>query len=249
MTRTEIRDLSRKKLGETTAAFWTDTELNNFINFGCKDVANRVKCLRSSTVISSVSCVASTAVSAARSNEYTISNSMSNFFAITEMSFMQNGTSWIKLKPTSREELDAMYPGWRIGVGYTLISTTGTAAVTTYNYASTPGVPTHYYWDREEDYFGLYPPPDNTNAGSYIKAYFTYNHTDLSADASSPTLPQPLHLAVVEFVVATGLETRGWGDRANDSWQKYFSKINDYQVERKNEREDDEIIMKNYRNL
>jgi hypothetical protein len=32
-------------------------------------------------------------------------------------------------------------------------------------------------------------------------------------------------------------------------WGKYFQKLKDYGVEKKNEREDDELIMKNYRNI
>ena len=245
MTRSEIRALARKKLGETTAAFWTDAEINGYINLGCKDIAYRTKCLRNNQNIAAVSCESSTA--AAVSNEYTISGYISNFFAITELLFMQEGTDWQKLIPTSREELDAINPGWRTLAGYTYSNTS--SGVTTYNYESNPGIPTHYYWDREEDVLGLYPPPDDDNAGDYIKVYFTYDHTDLSTDSSSPTIPTPLHIAVVDFTVATAYETRQLGERANDAWSKFTSRVNDYLVHRKVEREDEEIIMKNYRNI
>ena len=60
MTRQEIRDMSRKKLGETTSAFWTDAELDTYINLGCKDVAWRAKCLRTSGSIVVSSCEAGT---------------------------------------------------------------------------------------------------------------------------------------------------------------------------------------------
>lgn len=246
MIRSAIRDLVRKKLGETTAAFWTNAELDDYINLGCKDVAYRTKCLRSNTTISSVSCESSTAASVAASNEYSISGNIDDFFAVIDVAFMQEGTDWVKLTPTSREDLDARRPGWRAAVGYTADATSATP---TYNYDSQTGTPTHYYWDREEDIFGLDPPPNDDNEGAYIKIYYTYDHTDLSSDASSPSLPSPLHLAVVEYVTATGFETRGWGDRANDAWQKYFSKISDYTAEKKNEREDEEIISKGYRNI
>ena len=249
MIRSAIRDLARKRLGETTTAFWTDAEINDYINLGAKDLAQRTKCLRSKVTISSVSVAASSAVSSAASNEYTISDSISNFFAITEMAFMQNGTDTVKLTPTTRESLDLTVTGWRSLVGRTLATTTGTAQVTTYNYAANPSVPTHYYWNREEDIFGLYPPPNDDNEGAYITAYYTYNHTDMTADSQSPTIPEPLHLGVVDFAVATGYDTRGWEEKANDAWQKYFARINDYMTERRVEREDEEIIMKSYRNI
>jgi hypothetical protein len=245
MTREEIRDLARKKLGETTEAFWTDVEINGYIDLGCKDLAQRTKCLRSNTTIGVVSCEATTSGSAA-SNEYSISDYIDNFFSVIDAEFMQEGTDWVKLKPTTREELDAVSPGWKTTIGYT---STDTAGTTTYNYDSHPSTPTYYYWDREEDILGLYPAPDDDNEGDYLRLFYTYNHSDLTADSSSPTLPTPLHLAVVDFVVATGLETRGWGDRANDMWQKYYSKVKDYIVERRVEREDEEIIMKSYRNI
>jgi hypothetical protein len=50
-------------------------------------------------------------------------------------------------------------------------------------------------------------------------------------------------------VAALGFEQRGYGDKANDAWQKYFSKIKDYEIERHREKEDDDIIMRNYRNI
>ena len=58
-----------------------------------------------------------------------------------------------------------------------------------------------------------------------------------------------LHLAVVDWIVATGFETRGYQDKANDVWQKYYTKLRDYKVERNREKEDDEIIMKSDYNL
>lgn len=246
MTREEIRDLARKKLGETTAAFWTDTEINTYINLGCKDIAFRTKCLRGNTTIGVVSCVATTAGSATNSNEYTISSYISNFFAVTDAEFLQDGTDWVKMTPTTREELNSTHPGWRTSIGYTYTSTAG---VVTYNYNSSTSTPIYYYWDREEDIVGIYPPPNDDNEGSNLKLFYTYDHTNLSSDSSSPTLPTPLHLAVVDFTVGTGLETRGWGDKANDAWTKYFSRIKDYLIERKVEREDDEPIMKAYRNI
>jgi hypothetical protein len=54
---------------------------------------------------------------------------------------------------------------------------------------------------------------------------------------------------VVDWVVATGLETRGYGDKANDKWGKYLGRLASYRLNKSNQNEPEEIIMKNYRNL
>jgi hypothetical protein len=246
MNRGTIRGLIRKRLGDAGGAFWTDTELNNIINYGCNDISYRTKCLRTNGYLTSVSCVSSTASLA--SNEYNLSNNFTNIYSVEETYFLQDGTDWARLEPTTRGELDRETPGWRTLVGITSLN--ATTGVTTYNYGSNPGTPSKYYWSREENILGLYPPPDATNAGSnYIRVYYAYKHTEMTLDNDVPTIPEPLHLAIVDFGVATGQEDRGWGDKANDSWQKYFAKLNDYQVERRKERTDDDVIMVSYRNL
>ena len=245
MTRLEIRNITRKRLGETTSAFWTDAELNTYINIGCKDIAWRIKCLRSSGSIPVVSCVSSTAALA--SNEFTISTNLTNCYAINEVYFQREGTEYVRLIPTTREELDVLDDAWQSLVGYTYTDTD--TGIIYYNYESDPSEPTHYYWDREEDVIGVYPPPDADNDGAVLKIYYSLEHTDLTTDADVPQLPTGIHLAIVDFAVASGLEDRGWGDRANDMWNKYTLKLRDYVTEKKNEREDNEIIMKNYRNI
>ena len=247
MTREELRDIIRKRLGETTAAFWTDAEVNTYINLGCKDIAWRTKCLRDNTTFGSISCVSSTV--SEKSNEYIITTVVDpNCYAITEAFFKVDGENYSRLKPTTREDLNQQHSEWQSLVGYTHSNTA--TGVTTYNYTSNSSTPTHYYWNREEDVFGLYPPPNDDQANSDgVKVYFTYKNTDLSSDSATPSLPEPLHLGIVAFCVASGLEDRGWGDRANDWWEKYFAKINDYRVETRNEREDDEVIMKSIYNV
>ena len=210
----------RKRLGETTASFWSDAELNTWINDACKDIAFRTKCIRSNLYHTPTDDTA----------EYTLSAIFPNVLSINEYYYKQDGTNYIKMEATSRTELDALYTGWR---------------------SAPSGTPFKYYYDKEEDVFGLYPPPvlaitEGTNWG---RAYITKNHTDMTTDGESPQLPEPVHAAVPDYVVAYGYEQRGWGDKANDSWQKYYSKLHDYQVERHREKEDEDIVMKNYRNI
>lgn len=214
MTRLEIRTLIRKNLGETTAAFWTDIELNTWIDDGCDDLAFRAKCLRTTTLATPVLNTA----------EYTLSSIVPALLSILEVYYYQDATTWEKLKPTNRTDLDLEHPGWR---------------------SAAAGTPIEYYWDKEEDLFGLYVKPNATNAvANYIKIYHTEKHTDITGDAIAIDIPEPIQNAIVDFVVARGFDTRGWGDRANDIWQKYYQKIHDYQVERHREKEDEDIIMK-----
>jgi len=245
MTRLEIRTIVRKRLGETTSAFWTDAELNTYINLACSDVAWRVKCLRSNGTIAVSSCEAN--IIAAASAEFILSDAFSDFYAVNEVYYQRLGEDYCRLTPSSREELDVLDEAWQSLVGRTYTDT-GTGVIT-YNYDSKTSQPTHYYWDREEDNLGIYPPPNDDNDGALLKVYYSKKHTDLSSDGASPTLPEGIHLSIVDFAVASGLEDRGWGDRANDMWNKYKMKLKEYQTERRVEREDDDIVMKNYRNI
>lgn len=240
----DIRALCRKRLGDANGTFWTDPELDTLINDGARDIAYRTKCLKSNGYLDTVSCVESTASEGTRI--WTLSSEFPGFYAVEEAYFNIDGKEWDKMTPTTRDDLNNERPGWKGTVGYTV--TTGTADV--YNVDSVPAVPNLYWWDREEDEFGIHPPPDADSAGSnYVHVYYTKEHANISGEDTEPTIPEPLHLAIVSYVAATGYEDRGWGDRANDQWNKYFSKIKDYEIETGRERSDEEIISKNYKNI
>jgi hypothetical protein len=190
------------------------------MNDACKDIAFRSKCLRANLYHTPADDTA----------EYTLSAIFPNVFSINEYYYKQDGTNYVKLEQTSRTELDALYTGWR---------------------SAPKGTPFKYYYDREEDLFGLYPPPELavTEGTNWGRAYITKTHVDMTTDAENPQIPENLQNAIADYVVAYGQEQRGWGDKANDTWQKYFSKIHDYQVERNREVEDVDVVMKNYRNI
>jgi hypothetical protein len=105
----------------------------------------------------------------------------------------------------------------------------------------------------EEDILGFYVKPDATNAGTnYAQVYYAEQYTPIAVDSDEPVLPDYLHMAMVDYAVAIGYQTRGWGDKANDAWQKYFTRIQKYMVERERTKDFDEpdgIIMKPIRNL
>ena len=244
MNRGEIRDLARKRLGETTGAFWSDAELNGWIDDGHKDIARRTKCLKDTAYITTTAVSSNTA--GVISSEWDLRGACVNCLAVTNSYFHMNGEKWIQLESKTKNDLNIEIPNWMDGVGYTL--TVGTAS--TYNYENFASVPAFYYWDNEENIIGLYPPTDAYNATTNnLKVEFVKAPDDFAADVDECSLPEGLHNGVVYYVSAIGSGTRGWGDKENDFWQKYYSIINDYIVERKREREDDEIIMKPIQNM
>jgi len=235
----ELRTRVRKRLGDTSSAFWTDAELTSYINEALKDLSFRTKSIKANGYITSISCEANT--DSAKSNEYTLTDHFANIYAVEKVYFFKSGTDWIKLDPVLTDDLDEDSPGWRTNVGYD--ATVDETA--TYNYDSNTSIPQKYYWDRERDTFGFNPPPDDDNAGTgYIRIYFANAHTNLSSDSDNPQIPEPLHPAAVNYAVASGSEDRGFGDKANDQWNKYFAKIKDYKIELGRERTDEELMSK-----
>ena len=219
MTRTNIRALIRKRLGETTASFWTDAELNTWINDAGHDIVYRTKCLKDNGYVSSV----------ASTSDYTLSTNFPNLLAVTEVYFNVEGDTWEKLEPTTRTQLDIERPGW---LSYD------------------EGTPDEYYADKEEDVLVLIPTPSSSNVGTdYIRVYYADGFTELSDDTSSPACPEYLHEAFVDYVCAKGFEQRGYGEKGNDAWAKYYNRIASYLVERQREKEDDDIVMKGYKNI
>jgi len=211
--------MARKRLGETIGAFWSDAELNSWINEAGEDCAFKTKSIRTNAYFTTV----------LDQQEYVLSSVAPNIYSVLDVYFNINGVTWIRLQPiANREDLDLQYQGWRNALS---------------------AAPYAYYWDREEDVFLLYPKPDVSNSGTnYVRIFYTKTFTALLNDASSPALPEPLHLALVDWVVGLGYETRGYGDKANDAMSKYDAKIQAYKSERNREKEDDEIIMRGYRN-
>lgn len=220
MTRLQLRGLIRKRLGETTAAFWTDPELNNWINDAGHEVAFDSKCIKVNDYMTTTS-----------EQEYTLSDTFPYYLSILEVYLYMNGEKWWKLEKTTTQRLNNETPGWK---------------------SADSSVPQQYYWSKQEDVLGVYPKPNSDNQGEdYLQVYYTQDYTELSEDSEEPNIPVPLQLAMADFVVATGYETRGWGDKANDAWQKYSSRVKAYliEVDREHQEDEESLVMKNYRNL
>jgi len=216
MNRGEIRALARKNLGETTASFWTDAELNTYFDNAGYDVARRAKCIRTNNYTDTI----------AEQAEYTLSSIISNPVWVFEAYIKMDGTTWQELDLTNRTELNQLHQGWM---------------------SATSGTPTKFYWDYDEDLFGLYVKPNTSNAGSdYLRIFYAENYTPITSDSSTPAgIPFELQLAMVDFITAYGYIQRGWGDKGNDMWTKYYRRLQEYEALR----EDPDITMKNYRNI
>ena len=218
MDREDIRNKIRKQLGETTASFWTDSEINLWINDSIRDIAWRTKCLRKNAYMTPVASQA----------EYALSSYFSDIKFMLEFYHKNEGTTWRKLKQISRSELDVDYQGWL---------------------SASAAAPDKYAYDIEEDWLLIWPAPNSTNASTnYIRAYYVYEPTDLDDDADVPQIPDVLHDVIVEGVKVTAYESRGLGDRANNSRGVYINAIKDYLVHRDLE-DDENITMRNYRNV
>lgn len=219
MTRKEIRDLTRKLLGETTASFWTDTELNTWINDAGTDIAYLTKCLKDNGYITTVE----------DTNEYTISSNFSTLLSISKVYLYQDGSSWQNLKSTTRDKLDREHPGW-------LSADSGTPTK-------------YYYDIQEDTLGLYVPPDSDNAGSNYLRVYYAKEYTDVTDDDSTPDLPEFLHLAMCYYVTSLGFAQRGYGDKSNDMRNKYASRIKGYRSESKREKVDEDIIMIPQQNL
>ena len=220
MTRLQLRNLIRYRLGELTASFWPDDTLNQWINNAGHDIADKTKYIKQDGYMDTVE----------DQGEYTVSDDFSNWLSILRV-YRYDGTNWNKLIQTTEDRLDKECQGWK---------------------NAESSIPQQYYWDKERDILGLYPVPDEDREGTdYLQVYYADDFTDLTEDTASLTMPRLLQEATADYVVATGFESRGWGDKANDAWGKYASKIHGYLVKRDTEKEEDDegLVMRNYRNI
>lgn len=222
MTRGEIRTLARKRLGETTAAFWSDTELNDWIDDAGHDIAFKSKCIRTNGNITTV----------ADTMEYTISDSFASFIAVLEVYMYQDAATWVRISQIDRNRLSSRHPGWKS--------------------APNGVPDEYYWDREEDVIGIYPKPNSTNAGTDYLEVYYAYDYTDITGDAVTPAnIPILLQKSMADFVVARGYESRGWGDKANDAWSKYNNTIRQYLIERDTEKQEDSeaIQMINYRNM
>jgi hypothetical protein len=220
MTRQQLRDTARMKLGETTPLFWTEAMLNQWIEDAQLDIVWRAKLKRTRGTFTTTA-----------TTRYTLSTIFPNFLRVVDGGvwiYDSGDTKWHKLTYMKKEDMDNLYSDW---------------------VNSTAAQPIHYMENYDEDILELWPLPQTSCIGTdYCRVYYSQKPATITSDAVEPDLPEVLHPAVIDFIVATGFESRGYGDLGNDHWEKYFSKIKSYLIEKEN-KEDEITIMKSVYNI
>lgn len=221
MTRTTLRDRVRKKLGETTSTFWSDDELNTWMEDAQTDIVWRAKLKRTRGTFTTVS----------GQGRYTLTTEFPSFFRVVNGGvWIYDSDNWRRLEYMSKDDMDNLHNDW---------------------VNADEGAPMYYMEDSGEDVIELWPPPDTDHAGTdYCRVYYSATPTAMVVDTDEPDLDtqQILHPAVIDWVCATGFESRGYWDLAQTCWSNYAGKIKAWIVE-KNNKEDEEIIMKSIYNI
>ena len=216
MIRSTLRDTCRQLLGETTAVFWTDAMLNQWMEDGQLDLVWRTRCNRSRELVDPI----------ASTVRYTLSTLVTNILRILDGGvrvYNSDADTWEKLTQKTKEWLDQHYSGWE---------------------TADTGIPSYYVYNMELDELVLYPAAQTSCVGTdYMEINSLTKPTAMTADANSPDLPAPLHVAVIDYVVATALSSRGYQDIADRYWAQYYAKLKSYMIERDIEEDNPEIIM------
>jgi hypothetical protein len=214
MTRGEAKATIRKKLGETTAVFFEEDNLNQWITDAQIDIVWITACKRRRTLCSTLT----------DTLRYTWTSLVPDGLKALSVRIYSNELlKWRRLTQKDYDFLDDRYPQWQ-----------------SYDAAT----PLYYIYDREINEFILFPKAQTDYVGTnYLEIYNSFLPATLTADGQQIDLPVQLHPAVTEYAVATGLEARGYQDIADDHWTKYKEKVAGYMTLRELE-EDEEICMR-----
>jgi hypothetical protein len=214
MTRGVIKSTARKKLGESTAVFFTNDDIEQWINDSLIDIVWQTRCYRARVY----------ATTTADTLRYTLTTLIPNTLRINQVRIYSDELlQWRRLDQKDYDFLDKVYPYW---------------------VSNDAADPLYYVYDRELNEFILFPKcPDDYVGANYLEVYHSPMPTPLTDDNQTTTdVPEQLHPAIIEYVVATGLEGRGYQDIADNHWLKYQGKLNSYMAQRELE-EDEEICM------
>jgi hypothetical protein len=217
-----LRGTIRLLLGETTASFWSDAILNQWMDDGMLDICLKTKCNKAYGYITVVEDII----------EYTLSDYITDFLDVSGPVRIYDGTNleWRKkMRGTSQDEMDLIYPGWEK--------------------SEQNGEPTLYWFDQELDRWWVFQPPSAQYSGTeYLKIPYSRKPAATATDSSEPDVPSTLYQAIIEYVLARGNESRGYSDIAGAHWGSYGKAIQAY-ISLGKPNVDQDVVMKNYRNV
>jgi hypothetical protein len=218
-----LRSTIRLLLGETTAQFWTNTILNQWIEDAMLDICLKTKCNKNTGYITTVE----------STKEYTLSTYITDFLDVAGPVRIYDGDNSMwrqKMRGTSQDEMDLEYTGWE-------------------RTDTSDGEPILYWYDKELDKFWIYPGPSDRYSGSdYLKVPYARKPAATATDSSEPDVPETLYQGIIEYTVARGNESRGYSDIAGIHWTNYGKAIQSY-ISLAKPNVDQEVVMKNYRNV
>lgn len=159
----------RRRLAEVSASYWVDLEIYNYLNQGQQDIAIKSRCLKKWVTVTTT----------AGTETYDLKTSTNPFADIIDISedgvyFDKNGSSKMKLIPTTEARLDAEHAGWR---------------------DASNSVPWKYYYNKSSKTIGLYPKPNSSNAGAYLYISGYYKPKILNAGTAAAATATTLTLA------------------------------------------------------
>ena len=220
MTRGQIKTTARKKLGEATAVFFTEADLDQWFTDGCIDVVWKTMCNQKRSLVTTIAVTADPEVV----YRYTLTSLVPNCLKIISARIWSSDVlQWRRLTEKTYDFLDQTYPQWE---------------------SYTPATPLYYVYSRPVNEFILFPSAQADYVGTgFLELYSSTYPTVLTLDSQVPTeIPTMLQQAITEWMVATGLEARGYQDIADNHWQKYEQKLVSY-LSVTNTEPDEEICM------
>lgn len=182
----------RKKIGEPTASYWSDLEIYSELNSAQAHIVKTTKCLKKTETITTT----------ASTQEYDLKSTTNGFAEIFDISedgveFNRNGSFWQPLNLKKIWDLNHNESGWK-------------------NVSAS--VPMDYYWNKGTKEIGLYPKPNASNAGAYLRISGYYlPKISIAGTAASGT--------TTTMVMAEGSATIAYPSVTNDYYNNLYVEI------------------------
>ena len=170
--RSELRQEVRDRLGESGTGYYTDAQLNQWLNDGVDYVAMAVEPLVSTGTVDITAVTGSAPYTG--QGEYLLPDGL---ISIKQAYYKDSAGKWDILEETTFEDLFEQNPDWESSAG---------------------DPPSRWYW--RQDVIGLYQKPDTARTGA-LRLLFTCRPSEMTGDTATTGLPSWLDRAVVLYVL------------------------------------------------